>query len=294
MAIRLPNKPSPCCVQGLPRHKQGRGKQHHWLTATALFCGMVVIPYYWMHTKVDISVDGKLYQVKTFERNVGRILEARRITYGPLDLIQPDIFQKVKSGEKISIIRVAEKTFETSEEIPYSITQRTERTDNLRPVEIQQGYMGKRFRTVKVIYHDGVEHERHILKEKMEKMPIRKLLLKNKKGKVIQEYDLHKAKSMWVTATSYYPYDPLCYPGGDGIHTCLGLELRRGFVAVDPKIIPLRTRLYIPGYGYGYAADTGSAIKGKRIDIALNTERESRLFGKRAMKVYILGPSASW
>lgn len=293
MAIRLPNKLSSCC-EGLPGQKQGRGKQHHWLTATALFCGMVVIPYYWMYMNVAISVDGKLYQVKTFERNVGKILEVRRIAYGPLDIIQPDIFRKVKSGETISIIRVAEKTFASSEEIPYTITQRTETADNLRPVEIQEGYTGKRFRTVKVVYHDGAEHERHLLEEKMEKMPSRKLLLKNKKGKVIREYDLRKAKSIWVTATSYYPYDPLCYPGGDGIHTCLGLKLRRGFVAVDPKVIPLRTRLYIPGYGYGYAADTGSAIKGRRIDVALNTERESHLFGKRAMKVYILGSAASW
>ena len=97
-----------------------------------------------------------------------------------------------------------------------------------------------------------------------------------------------------MTATSYYPYDPMCYPGGDGIHTYLGYTLQRGLVAVDPKVIPLRTRLYIPGYGYAYAADTGNMIKGKRIDISLDTKEESEKFGKRPMKVYVLDRAAYW
>lgn len=294
MGLRLPNKAELCYGQELTEQKQERGTHNCWLTAAAIFCGMVVIPYYWMYANINIAVDGKIISVRTFERNVDKLLTESGIAYGPLDIVRPDIFKKVRPGETISITRVAEKTFETNEALPYTIIRRTERAENLRPVEIQEGYTGEKYRLVKVTYHNGTEHSRHIIEEKVDKKPVHKLLLKNKKGKVIREYNLNKIKSFWVTATSYYPYDPLCYPGGDGIHTCLGLELRRGFVAVDPKVIPLRSRLYIPSYGYAYAADTGSAIKGKRIDIALNTERESRLFGKRRMKVYVLESAATW
>ena len=54
--------------------------------------------------------------------------------------------------------------------------------------------------------------------------------------------------------------------GGNGI-TATGVPLERGIVAVDPSVIPMGTRMYIPGYGYGVAADTGGAIVGYTLDL---------------------------
>jgi 3D (Asp-Asp-Asp) domain-containing protein len=66
-------------------------------------------------------------------------------------------------------------------------------------------------------------------------------------------------------------------------------------VAVDPKVIPLRTRLYVPGYGYGYAADTGSRIKGNRIDLAVKDRKEERrYYMHRKMTVFILEKDTRW
>ncbi|MFS8542968.1 MAG: 3D domain-containing protein, partial [Limnochordales bacterium] len=61
-----------------------------------------------------------------------------------------------------------------------------------------------------------------------------------------------------------------------------------GVVAVDPGVIPLGTRVYIPGYGIALAADVGSAIRGHRIDLAFDTYREALHYGRRWVKVYIL------
>ena len=65
-----------------------------------------------------------------------------------------------------------------------------------------------------------------------------------------------------VSATAYAP-------GSDGVdwRTATGARAGLGVIAVDPKVIPLGARIYVPGYGYGVAADTGGAIKGSRIDL---------------------------
>lgn len=88
-----------------------------------------------------------------------------------------------------------------------------------------------------------------------------------------------------MKATAYTPF----YCGGrkDG-RTATGIKAKRGIVAVDPEVIPLGTKLYIEGYGYAIAADTGGRIKGNRIDLCYDTEKEVKNFGVKRIKVYIL------
>ena len=75
-----------------------------------------------------------------------------------------------------------------------------------------------------------------------------------------------------------------------GNRTASGMKAAVGVVAVDPKVIPLGSKLYIEGYGYAVAGDTGGAIKNNRIDLFFNTERECVNYGvKNNVKVYVLG-----
>jgi 3D (Asp-Asp-Asp) domain-containing protein len=86
-----------------------------------------------------------------------------------------------------------------------------------------------------------------------------------------------------MTATAYTIEDPGCTK-----YTYRGNLLRKGLVAVDPRIIPLGTRLYVEGYGYAIADDIGSAIKGQRIDLAYENRPEAFQFGVQRVNVYIL------
>lgn len=70
--------------------------------------------------------------------------------------------------------------------------------------------------------------------------------------------------------------------------TKLGWRTRRGIVAVDPSVIPLRSLLYIEGYGLAWAGDIGGAIKGKRVDLCFNSTEEALKWGRRKAWVYIL------
>ena len=85
------------------------------------------------------------------------------------------------------------------------------------------------------------------------------------------------------------------YTGGG--KTFLGLTCARNAdgistISVDPNVIPLGSMLYIEGYGYAVAADTGSSIKGNKVDVYFNTLQECYDWGTRNVKVTILGDSS--
>lgn len=69
--------------------------------------------------------------------------------------------------------------------------------------------------------------------------------------------------------------------------TALGIPVRKGVVAVDPKLIPLGTRLHIPGYGDGVAADVGSAIRGRIIDLWMPSTKAARKWGRRTVRITV-------
>lgn len=67
-----------------------------------------------------------------------------------------------------------------------------------------------------------------------------------------------------------------------------GTKVSRGTVSVDPRVIPLGTKLYIEGYGYAVALDTGGDIKHDRIDLYMETKKEAFEFGRQDVKVWII------
>ena len=80
-----------------------------------------------------------------------------------------------------------------------------------------------------------------------------------------------------VDAVAYY------LPG----QTALGVPVRKGVVAVDPAVIPLGTRLHVPGYGPALAADIGTAIKGRIIDLWFPSTAAARSWGRRTVTITV-------
>ncbi len=92
-------------------------------------------------------------------------------------------------------------------------------------------------------------------------------------------------KKMRVVSTGYSAAEPGI---GGGPNTATGHKAVRGVIAVDPDVIPLGTRVYVPGYGYAIAYDTGGAVKGKHIDLCFNTVAECEAWGRRPVTIIIL------
>lgn len=96
-----------------------------------------------------------------------------------------------------------------------------------------------------------------------------------------------RVRSITLTATGYSPH-----PSENGGYTvtATGLPISHGAAAVDPRVIPLGTKLYVEGYGYAFASDVGGAIKGNRIDLAYDSYRVANSKGRKKVRVWILAP----
>jgi 3D (Asp-Asp-Asp) domain-containing protein len=96
-------------------------------------------------------------------------------------------------------------------------------------------------------------------------------------GSALGQPQAPQAYRLKVDAVAYY------LPG----RTALGVPVGKGVVAVDPKLIPLGTKLHVPGYGPGLAADVGYAIKGRVIDLWFPSTAKARTWGRRTVTITI-------
>lgn len=169
---------------------------------------------------------------------------------------------------------------------------------------LTQGKSGQTLCTASVTYENGVEVSRTLLQKSVRTHPISQVvargtasgkrdsrlpeirdgLIYTAEGDVLSYVDVVK-----VRATAYSCEDYVT-PG----ITYTGTEPRVGEIAVDPKVIPLGTRVFVVSddgqyvYGVATAEDIGGGIKGNRIDLYYDTIAECFQFGDRACTVYIL------
>lgn len=243
--------------------------------------------------KFYILVDDKLISV-TYDKNkiLRDILKEKNIILNQDDIVHYDLDKPVNPDARVQIIRVKKIKSKASKQSPFRPIWQKIYTSNLRKVELQKGIVKDTDYNLTQIYYDNKFNNVIYDSEKTISKTFYRLLLLKGNNKIEKIYDLSKAKRIKMIATAYYPGDPLAW--GDGTVTCLGQKMQRGIVAVDPRVIPLRTRLYISGYGYAYAGDTGSAIIGNRVDLGVNNTQEEQSWMHREVTVYILEKSKTW
>jgi 3D (Asp-Asp-Asp) domain-containing protein len=246
----------------------------------------------WVRPTVAVTVDGRHRKLHTQARTVAEALVAGHIVLGAQDICIPSPDTPIRDRTTVvHITRVTQTVESVVQRHPPKISQRVQLKSNLRPVLVERGVIVVDSQTVRSTYYDGVLSGQTVLKRKVLRKPIFTLTLFNAvTGQPEKIYDLAKAKKMVMRATGYYVGEK--YVPSDT--TYLGYKLQRGLVAVDPTVIPLRTRLYVKGYGYAYAADTGSRIKGNRIDLAVKGYAEEQSFNRQGMTVYVLEKANSW
>ncbi|QXM06868.1 G5 domain-containing protein [Crassaminicella indica] len=248
---------------------------------------------------VNIQVDRKLKEIMTANEKVKDILDEYHISVGEKDIISPALDASVKKYETIKVVKVEEKVITKKETIPYqSVIKYNDKLEEGKTKIIKKGKNGSREAKYKVVYEDGIIVSKELLEENIlteaEDAVIEKgtaMYIATARGK------LRVKKVIKMTATAYDATFESCgkHPSHPeyGI-TRSGTRVRPGVVAVDPRVIPLGTKLYVKAldgskdYGFASAEDTGGAIKGKRIDLYFESPRDVARYGKRKVLVYVL------
>lgn len=244
----------------------------------------------WSTPVIVLQADGKAQTLRVHGKTVSDVLALQKIVVNPEDLCLPPPTTPLQRHMTIKVVRVKHPLQTRVEKSPPQISDHLRLKTNLRPVLVEKGVIRETTKKVVKTFHDGEEVDEKVLSTKTVKHPFYKLTLFNKKGYPVKTYDLTKCKMLKMRATGYYVGEK--YVPSDT--TYLGYKLERGLVAVDPAVIPLGSRLYVKGYGYAYAADTGSAIKGLRIDLAVKDKYEEAKFNRYDVPVYILEKSKTW
>lgn len=152
---------------------------------------------------------------------------------------------------------------------------------------VRNGVNGERVVTYRVFSRpDGAELRREFVAARVTKKPVPEIREEGRRSILPSRGYFSGRRVVSMVATTYDPYH--CGGSGTG-RTYTGLRGGYGVVAVDPRFIPLGTRLYIEGYGYAVAADTGGAIKGNRIDLGTDSKHDARgIHNRSRVRVHIL------
>lgn len=185
--------------------------------------------------------------------------------------------------------RVTEKKVVLREPIPYPTLRKSStelRTGTSKTV--RAGVRGIKASTYRVALQDEVEVSRTLVSSRVLRKPVPEVVAYGRRGDLASRGGYYSGRrTVVMTATGYSP-SPEENGGNRTGRGAIGLKIGHGVVAVDPRFIPLGTRLYIEGYGYAIAADTGGAIKGARIDLGHDTRSTARRVGRRKVVVHIL------
>jgi len=190
-------------------------------------------------------------------------------------------------------VSVSKESRVEKELMPYKIKSRTSRfVREGWKIWLREGKNGFRNRVIERYslacgpVSENVSYRTGVLVEPEKAFVVRGISKKKHPITVPKETFMHYVFDMEATA-----YDPS--PESNSLEwagiTSLGWRTRYGIAAVDPRVIALRSLIYVDGYGFAWTGDVGGDIKGKRIDLCYNTTKEALQWGRRKVKVYVLG-----
>ena len=247
----------------------GRGDYVFPDRASPLTAGTHIYIYH--ANDVSLVVDGQTAETRTRKATVAGLLSEAGITLAPEDRVEPPPDTPLTKDTTVRVVRVREGIDTVEETIPReTIYQNNPSMDQGDYVVLQPGADGLIRRSYRVVYEDGQEAERELVDEsEVQSEP--EIVARGTRPVNLVDTPagpLRYRDSLNVWATWYNPAsagrsaDSPWY----GI-AATGVPVHRGIVAVDPSVIPLGSRIYVPGYGEAVAADTGSAVVGNIIDL---------------------------
>ena len=277
---------------------------------------------------ISVKDGDQVYVVGSYGGDVEDVLQSLDITLSDTDTLSCTLDTATYDGMVVEITRVVLEMQEYDQPIPFQT--RVLEDSSLAPGEekiLCQGVEGQIHYVAQITYENGEEIKRTVLSQQMVAAPQEAIILRGVDRSVMEQGFDHVDD--YIISNDWYSYEPPTeeemlssteqkfVPGttlsydeavlfeataytcnsyeyvGNGI-TFTGTEARVGAIAVDPKVIPLGTKMYIASadgeyiYGYCVAEDTGGLIKGNLVDLYYDTHDECIQFGRRDIIIYFL------
>ena len=233
---------------------------------------------------VSLRVGGDERQVKTSKDCVQTLLHQEGIELNPHDLVEPPLSTPLTDGMKITVSRVTFALVEERVAIAPPVTTRWDHRMTANPVTLRAGKPGVKLCKRAMWKKDGVVTVQWIQSERVIHWPTPAVVVR---GNLPSRAGITGRRVLSMVATAYDPGPGSCGRGATG-RTCIGLRAGHGVIAVDPRVIPLGSRVFVDGYGEAIAADIGRAIKGHIIDLCFSTRGEAMRWGRRTVNVVVL------
>ena len=277
---------------------------------------------------ISVKDHDEIYVVGSYGETVREILEELDITLSESDTLSCTLDAETYDGMSIEITRIVLETQEFDEPIPFETVVYEDSTlPTGEEVVLREGVDGTTRYTAQITYENGTEIKRTILSQSVIAAPQERVVLRGMDRYTMEQGFTHVDD--YLITDDHYSYKPpmksetteegeqkfvpgtnLAYTEaalfeataytcntweyiGEGI-TFTGTQARVGAIAVDPRVIPLGTRMYIASadgeyvYGYCVAEDTGGVIKGNIVDLYYDTHDECIQFGRRNVVIYFL------
>jgi len=231
--------------------------------------------------------------VWTTSTTVADFLKNQDVQLNELDKVKPALTDELTEKSNVTVTRIEKVTDVVEEPIAFNVVEKKD--DNIeKGVQkvINSGKEGKQEKHYEVTIENGQEVTRKLLKtETVQKSEDRVVALGTKvvqtSTTVASRGNDSVSKEFYVNSTAY-----TANCNGCSGTTATGVNLKANpnakVIAVDPSVIPLGTKVYVEGYGYAVAADTGSAIKGNKIDVFLSSKSAAYRWGSKRVKIKIL------
>lgn len=231
---------------------------------------------------------------------VADALERAGITVHEYDTVEPPLDTALTEGQGIIVTRIEPSRETFYSDIPYeTVTVENEWLVSGATNTLQEGVTGIRREVYDIVRYNGEVRERTLVESVVEKEPTEEIVEAGVFVPPVVDAE-NKTLTLWDGTVVDYKYyidvEATAYTceGQEWNITKTGTIARVGEIAVDPRYIPLNSKLYVVArdgtwvYGLCKAEDTGGLIKGYRIDLYYDTEHECWQFGRRNARVYVL------
>lgn len=251
---------------------------------------------------VELAVGDQVINIDTAEDTIGDMLEVEKeelkekgIEFNKdLDEISPSLDTKITSDLKINLVNVEVEKQVASEPIDFDVVVEEDDTLDSGIEEVtQEGVAGEKEVVYEVVYKNGKEYSKTIKSTKVVVEPVNKIVTQGTRQTIASRSgELLDYKSVLYVESTAYSGGGVTATGTVPVRDPNGIST----VAVDPRVIPLGSLIYVEGYGKAVAADTGGAIKGNIIDVYVNSNEEAcNNWGRKYnVPVYILAYPGEW